>query len=329
VPNTNWTGSTSFGWNAKNATLYATNNASVNININTPPTISSIPDQNICVNNQAIVNFTVGDAETAVTALTTVGHSSNHPVLQNSGLAITGTGANRTLTITPVTNKSGYAIATIVVDDGFSTSQTSFNVVVGPNLEITGATNVCPGDALNITANETNATSYNWSKGGTTLSTTRNLTINPFALSDTGDYVLTIVKGGCTGIAHYRVIQHHKTSFTGSPDGCLGDNLMLAADEVAATYQWKKGGSLISSNQTLTLSSLSSSDAASNYTLTVSRDGCTITSDPFTITVNQGASVAAITGTTTICEGTSTNLQVSITGGTSPFEVFIDNSVEQ
>jgi gliding motility-associated-like protein len=46
-----------------------------------------------------------------------------------------------------------------------------------------------------------------------------------------------------------------------------------------------------------------------------------------TVTVNNPPTAAVLSGTATICSGTSTNLIVTITGGTSPYTVTIDNGV--
>ena len=49
--------------------------------------------------------------------------------------------------------------------------------------------------------------------------------------------------------------------------------------------------------------------------------GSPATSNGITMTVNTGSTAAVITGTTSICSGSSTNLQIAITGGVSPYTV--------
>lgn len=56
--------------------------------------------------------------------------------------------------------------------------------------------------------------------------------------------------------------------------------------------------------------------------------GCSVAgSGSATITVNAPPSNATISGTTSICSGSSTNLVVTITGGVGPFTITIDNGV--
>ncbi len=70
------------------------------------------------------IDFTIGDAETTVSALTVTVSSSNLAVVPTANLALTGTGASRNLKITPAA--VGYSTITISVNDGIST--TSFIV---------------------------------------------------------------------------------------------------------------------------------------------------------------------------------------------------------
>ena len=64
---------------------------------NTPPTISSIPDQVIAANTAtARIPFVIGDLETAVTNLTLSKASSNPTLVPKSGITFGGSGSNRT-----------------------------------------------------------------------------------------------------------------------------------------------------------------------------------------------------------------------------------------
>lgn len=64
--------------------------------------------------------------------------------------------------------------------------------------------------------------------------------------------------------------------------------------------------------------------AAANYTVTVT-NACGTTTRAVNIAVNAVSTVAVISGTASICPGSSTNLSVAITGGTSPFTVVYTN----
>jgi hypothetical protein len=101
---------------------------------NTSPTISSIPNQVIPASTStAALAITVGDAESAAGTLILTGTSSNTNLVPNSNANITfgGSGANRTVTITPVAGLQGTTTITVNVSDGVNSSFTTFNVGVG------------------------------------------------------------------------------------------------------------------------------------------------------------------------------------------------------
>ncbi|WP_254512328.1 beta strand repeat-containing protein [Anatilimnocola floriformis] len=88
---------------------------------NTLPTITPDPIADINVDEDApIASFviTVNDAETAGSALDVSATSSNTALIPNSGISISTTGNDRTVSITPTPDAFGTAIITIEVDDG-------------------------------------------------------------------------------------------------------------------------------------------------------------------------------------------------------------------
>lgn len=91
------------------------------ISANTPPTMSDVSDQTINEDaNTGALAMTVGDAETAVAALTMSGTSSNTTLVPNANIVFGGSGASRTVTVTPVANLSGSATITVSVTDSNS-----------------------------------------------------------------------------------------------------------------------------------------------------------------------------------------------------------------
>jgi GH43 family beta-xylosidase len=98
---------------------------------NTAPTISNIEDQTIDEDgNTGAIAFTIGDVETAATALTLSGTSSNTGLVPNANIDFGGSGANRTVTVTPAANQSGTATITITVSDGTLTASDTFVLTV-------------------------------------------------------------------------------------------------------------------------------------------------------------------------------------------------------
>ena len=98
---------------------------------NTPPTVSAIGNQ-VANEDTAIsaVAFTVGDAETAPASLTVSGGTSNATLVPAGNIVFGGTGANRTLTVTPAPNQSGTATITVTVSDGQANTPRSFQLTI-------------------------------------------------------------------------------------------------------------------------------------------------------------------------------------------------------
>jgi len=102
---------------------------------NTPPTISSPGDQ--AVDEDGVtpaIAFTIGDAQTPASSLALTVTSSNTALVPNTSaaLALGGSGASRTLTVTPLSNQSGTATITLVVSDGGLSASRSFLLTVVP-----------------------------------------------------------------------------------------------------------------------------------------------------------------------------------------------------
>ncbi len=99
---------------------------------NDAPTISVVPDQFLSEDTTtAPLAITLGDIDTSVNALTVSASSSNQGLIPNGNLVVSGTGANRTVTITPSANMNGGPVTiTLIVSDGTLTSQQTFTVNV-------------------------------------------------------------------------------------------------------------------------------------------------------------------------------------------------------
>jgi hypothetical protein len=106
---------------------------------NTPPTIGVIPDQTVDMGKTAgPIALTIGDNETAAGDLTLAGASSDTTLLPNTGIMFGGSGANRTITLTPAPDRSGTTVVTVTVSDGKATAKASFTLVVNAPAQSTG-----------------------------------------------------------------------------------------------------------------------------------------------------------------------------------------------
>jgi hypothetical protein len=97
------------------------------------PSISEIPNQITYSNVPTVaIAFTIGDAESPASSLVVSNASSNPSLIANPVLG--GSGANRTVTLTPEADQTGVATITIYVSDGINVTSTSFVVSVSPKL---------------------------------------------------------------------------------------------------------------------------------------------------------------------------------------------------
>jgi glucose/arabinose dehydrogenase len=99
--------------------------------VNDAPTITSIPNRTTSVGTAVgPLSFTVGDIETAAGSLTVSGSSSNPTLVPGGNIAFVGSGAIRTVTVTPAAGQSGTATITVSVSDGQASTSTAFQLTV-------------------------------------------------------------------------------------------------------------------------------------------------------------------------------------------------------
>jgi len=136
--------------------------------VNTPPTISNIPDQVTPTGTPMTpVNFTIGDAESAPNTLFVSATAADSTMVPAAGISITGTGATRTLNITPVATAAGTTTITVTLSDGVLVTTDTFLLTIGaPNKlyiavmgpeDSTVHTQGTGGATLLVDANETQA----------------------------------------------------------------------------------------------------------------------------------------------------------------------------
>lgn len=124
--------------------------------LNSAPHITSIPNTNTLANTPLSIPFVIGD-DSPVGGLTLATNSLNTNLIAFSSIAITGSGSNRVLTLTPAANTLGAAPVSISVSDGVNTTTTAFTLVVRPS------TNVLLNDYFSYAdGNLTNVSGYFW-----------------------------------------------------------------------------------------------------------------------------------------------------------------------
>jgi hypothetical protein len=99
----------------------------------TAPTISAVADQSTNEGTPtAAIAFTIGDGETAAGSLSLVATSSNPSIVADSGIVFGGSGAARTVTVTPSADAFGTVTITLRVSDGFAVASETFVLTVVP-----------------------------------------------------------------------------------------------------------------------------------------------------------------------------------------------------
>jgi hypothetical protein len=155
---------------AGNQTTASAVSVQVNNLVNTAPTISSIANQTIPAGSATgPLAFTVGDLETAAGSLTVSGSSSNPTLVPSSGIVFGGSGASRTVTVTPAAGQTGTATLTVTVSDGSLTKSTSFGLTVNA-LPAPTVTLTAPANGASYTAPATINLAASVTPNGNTIS---------------------------------------------------------------------------------------------------------------------------------------------------------------
>jgi len=135
TPTANQSGTASIAVTVSDGILNASTVFVLTVNaVNDPPSISDILDQTVAGSATAPLTFTVSDLETLSASLTVTGVSSNPALVPDANLIFGGSGADRTVTATPVPGQSGTTIITVTVSDGALTASDSFVLTVNPDL---------------------------------------------------------------------------------------------------------------------------------------------------------------------------------------------------
>ncbi|MFN2423889.1 MAG: T9SS type A sorting domain-containing protein [Cryomorphaceae bacterium] len=142
----------------------------------TPPSITTISEQAVCRgSDHGGAAFTVEDIESDASALTVTATSSNTALVPLAGIAISGSGAARTVTVSPAAGVTGTAIIELTVtdEDGLTAAHSfDFTVRELPEVEVTATPASCSesndGSAVaTVTGGQTPYT-YEWSNEVTT-----------------------------------------------------------------------------------------------------------------------------------------------------------------
>ncbi len=197
----------------------------------------------------------------------------------------------------------------VVTANGISSDPVSFTPGSQPSATITpgGPTTFCSGGSVALNANTGTGLTYQWKKNGTNISGATN---SAYTASATGSYSVAVTNscGSATSSAT-TVTVNPLPSATVTPAGpttfCSGGSVVLNAPTGAnLSYQWKKGGTLLSG---ATLASYTATTGG-NYRVIVTNTvtSCAKTTTSATVvTVDKPAATITPQGPTTFCAGGS------------------------
>lgn len=271
------------------------------------PTVNVGADQSICEN--ATANFTVA----------TVGAETGYWATNGTGV-IGANLTNTSVTYTPGNGETGSVQISYYATNGCGTTVDNATITLNvlPSVSITGANILCNG--ASTTLSSTTASGI-WSSSNVAVATVNSSTGVVTGVSNgTTTITYTVTGSGCTNTATSEMVVYNLPTATittiGATTFCAGGSVSLVGPSAPAgmtyTYQWNLAGSAISG----ATSSSYAASASGNYTLTVTNNnGCSATSSATVVTVNALPTVAAITGTTSVCEGSTVTLENVTTGG--------------
>ncbi len=199
--------------------------------VNDPPTLSDIPNQTANQDSTvAPISFTVGDIDSALTALSVTGKSSNQVLVPNANITMGGSGASRTLSIRLAPGQSGSTTVTFDVNDGSASATDTFLLTVikkaSPPLITThpGSQTVDEGDSITfvVAASGDPTLTYQWRRNEVPLSaqTDVRLGLANVQLNQSGNYdvVVTNPNGSTTSNPALLTVQPVELDFGDAPD---------------------------------------------------------------------------------------------------------------
>ncbi|MDP1843311.1 MAG: gliding motility-associated C-terminal domain-containing protein [Sediminibacterium sp.] len=197
-----------------------------------------------------------------------------------------------------------------------SIESTVTNVVAVPSATVTGATNVCAGSTVSLTANATGFANptYQWLKDGVVIN---NATAASFGATQTGSYSVRITSGTLVSFScpiSITVNPLPLVAIAAAPSNsvCVGTSAAFNANSATATsYQWFNGTSAIASATGL---SLAITESGTYNVKVTDANGCVSTSDASSISVNALPIISEISGANQVKVGSNISL-FNTTGG--------------
>jgi gliding motility-associated-like protein len=182
---------------------------------------------------------------------------------------------------------------------------------------------ICEPNPFTLSANANGASSYQWSGPGSYNSGQQNPTVNNTAPGMTGIYTVTAsFIGGpvvcqSTNTVDVTVKPLLPVAFPQQANVCGNGTISVPGPAGATSYTWNGPNSYSSNTQNLFISP-ATSNMSGNYSLIVDANGC-ITSGNVNINVLTPISFVSVSPAKMICQGDTTNLYSTVTGGSGTY----------
>jgi gliding motility-associated-like protein len=232
------------------------------------------------------------------------------------GVWSTSDAAIATVSASGIVNGEALGSATITYTVSIGSCSNSVSAVINVNpiqavASITGTTTICEG--TNTALASTTAGGV-WTTNNPAIAEISSAGVVTGISAGTATITYSITEAGCTGIATTDITVNPTpviASITGSTSVCAGSSTTLSSATTGGI--WSSSNSAIAIvNGSGVVTGVAAGSATITYTITI---GSCSNSVSAVINVNPIPTVAAITGTTTICEGTNTALASTTAGG--------------
>ncbi|MEI7422898.1 MAG: tandem-95 repeat protein, partial [Prolixibacteraceae bacterium] len=252
------------------------------------------------------------------------------PIINNSSY-IVGTGNISGNTFNNASNPGVFDFAGCAIPGSTSTSIVTAGC---PTYNVTGSSPVCQGNTISFTNDYVSpSATFVWSGPNGFSSTLREPTVTNATVAKAGVYTANVYITGtnCHFVHTVNVVvtaADAGADQTGSTT-CGRTTVTLAGNTITDGGLWsvQSGPVGYSFSNTSSPTSTFTGSAGASYTLRWSANGgsCPSTFDEVNIRFNRAPTASVLSGTTSICYNGYANLKATITGGTAPYTVVLNN----
>lgn len=218
---------------------------------------------------------------------------------------------NPVIANTGILNQGSYNCVVIMGQCTSAVSTTSVSVISIPVASNNGP--LCAGQQLVLNVNSIQGATYDWVGPNGFTSSSATPTKNNMALTDSGNYSVTVTSPGCgtvgpiSTLVFVKPLPQAPVASSSSPT-CVGDNLQLnASASSGATYNWIGPNGFISSQQNPVRVNTSLLFAGT-YSVSVSLNGCTSALANTSVVVNPIPATPNVSSNAPLCVGQTLSL---------------------